>query len=87
MNIYQYDRNKLTDISGVKRSITIIKINPDNIRHIPDISNGEYFLDNLAKKNTANAKDIAEMIASMSPSEIEKFNDSTANMVTFIIPL
>ena len=80
--------SKLTDISGVKISITIIKIIPDSNRHIPEISNGEYFFDNLAKKNTANAKDIAEIIASISPNVIEKFSSvSTSIMVTFIIPL
>jgi hypothetical protein len=85
--LYQYDRNKLIDTSGVKISITTININPDNSKHIPEISNGEYFIDNLAKKNTPNAKDIAEMIASMSPNETEKFNDLTAIMVIFMIPL
>lgn len=77
----------MTDTSGVKISITIININPANSKHIPETSNGEYFLDNLAKKNTANAKDIAEIIASISPNEIEKFNNSTSIMVTFVIPL
>ena len=62
----------MTDISGVKINITIIKINPDSNRHIPEISNGEYFFDNLAKKNTANAKDIAEIIASISPNEFQQ---------------
>jgi hypothetical protein len=77
----------LTDISGVKISITIIKINPDSSRHIPEISNGEYFFDNFAKKNTANAKDIAEIIASISPNVIEEFSVSISIMVTFIISL
>lgn len=87
MNIYQYDVIILIDISGVKITITIIKINPDNSKHIPEISNGEYLNDNFAKKNTANAKDIAEIIASTSPNEIEKFNDLNSIRAIFMIPL
>ena len=75
------------DISAVKINITIIKINPAKSKHIPEISNGEYFDDNFAKKNTANAKDIAEIIASTSPNEIEKFNDLNSIRVIFMIPL
>jgi hypothetical protein len=41
----------------------------------------------LAKKNTANANDIAEIIASISPNEIEKFNDSTSTRIKFVIML
>lgn len=85
--MYQYVLIILIDISGVKISITVIKINPDNSKHIPEISNGEYRDDNFAKKNTANAKDIAEIIASTSPNEIEKFNDSNSIRTIFMIPL
>lgn len=85
--MYQYVLIILIDISGVKISITVIKIKPDNSKHIPEISNGEYLVDNFAKKNTANAKDIAEIIASTSPNEIEKFNDSNSIRTIFIIPL
>ena len=85
--MYQYVLIILIDISGVKISITVIKINPDNSKHIPEISNGEYLVDNFAKKNTANANDIAEIIASTSPNEIEKFNDSNSIRTIFIIPL
>ena len=85
--MYQYVLIILIDISGVKISITVIKINPDNSKHIPEISNGEYLVDNFAKKNTANANDIAEIIASTSPNEIEKFNDSNSIKTIFIIPL
>lgn len=74
-------------ISGVKINITIIKINPANSKHIPEISNGEYLNDNFAKKNTAAAKDIAEIIASTSPNEIEKFNDLNSIRTIFMIPL
>ena len=87
MNIYQYDVIILIDTSGVKINITIIKINPDNSKHIPEISNGEYLDDNFAKKNTANAKDNAEIIASISPNEIEKFNDSILIRTILIIIL
>lgn len=41
----------------------------------------------MAKKNTANANDIAEIIASISPNEIEKFNDSTSTRIKFVIML
>ena len=75
MNIYQYDVIILKDNSELKINITVTKIKPDNNKHFPEISNGEYRDDNLAKKNTANAKDIAEIIASISPNDIEKFND------------
>lgn len=85
--MYQYVLIILIDISGVKISITVIKINPDNSKHIPEISNGEYLVDNFAKKNTANANDIAEIIASTSPNEIEKFNDSNSIRTIFMIPL
>ena len=85
--MYQYVLIILIDISGVKISITVIKINPDNSKHIPEISNGEYLVDNFAKKNTANANDIAEIIASTSPNEIEKFNDSNSIRTKFMIPL
>ena len=62
-------------------------MHPDNSKHIPEISNGEYFDDNFAIKNTANAKHIAEIIASTSPNEIEKSNVLNSTRIIFMIPL
>ena len=41
----------------------------------------------MAKKNTANANDMAEIIASISPNDIEKFNDSTSTSKKLVIIL
>jgi hypothetical protein len=38
---YQYDVIILKDNTGLKINIIVLKIKPDNNKHIPEISNGE----------------------------------------------